>query len=82
MDVNRAVSEFVSQGRELHHLLRSDGNQLAEAELLVLAAQLHVLKIEIAMIRSLKRFRARRSLAYRAGKRNRSKRTPRNGPPR
>jgi hypothetical protein len=25
MDVNRAVSEFVSQGRDLHHLLRSDG---------------------------------------------------------
>src|SRR4029079_3860562 len=29
---------------------------------------------------SLKRFQARTSLAYRAGKRNRSKRTPRNGP--
>ena len=82
MDVNRAVSEFVNQGKDLHHLLRLDGNELSEAELVALSAQLHLLKIEIAMIRSSKRFQARTSPAYREGKRNRSKRKQKNGPPR
>ena len=61
MDVKRAVYDFVSQGNDLFHLLRSGGNYLDEAELTMLNSQLHTLKIEISMIRRLKRYQARKN---------------------
>ena len=56
MDIHRAVTEFVSQsGRDLFHLLRSEGIMLSESELLALGIQLQVLENEVAITRMLKK---------------------------
>ena len=55
MDIHGAVTEFVSLGRNLFQLLRSEGIMLSDSEVLVIDAQLQVLENEIAIIRMLKR---------------------------
>ena len=56
MDIHRAVTEFVSHsGRNLFHLLRSEGIMLSESELLALDVQLQVLENEVAITRMLKK---------------------------
>ena len=56
MDIHRAVTEFVSQGgRDLFHLLRSEGIMLSESELLALDVQLQVLENEVAITKMLKK---------------------------
>jgi len=56
MDIHRAVTEFVSQsGRNLFHLLRSEGIMLSESELIALGVQLQVLENEVAITRMLKK---------------------------
>jgi hypothetical protein len=61
MDVKRAVCEFVSQGRDLFHLLRSDGTELSESELVMLSVQLHILENEVGIIRGLQKYHAKAS---------------------
>jgi hypothetical protein len=61
MDVKRAVSEFVSQGRDLFHLLRSDGIELSESELVMLSVQLHILENEVGILRGLQKYHANAS---------------------
>ena len=55
MDIHGAVTEFVSLGRNLFHLLRSEGIMLSDSEVLVIDAQLQVLENEIAIVRMLKK---------------------------
>jgi len=56
MDIHRAVTEFVSHsGRNLFHLLRSEGIMLSESELLALDVQLSVLENEVAITKMLKK---------------------------
>jgi hypothetical protein len=61
MDVKRAVCEFVSQGRDLFHLLRSDGIELSESELVMLSVQLHILGNEVGIIRGLQKYHPKAS---------------------
>jgi hypothetical protein len=56
MDVNRAVNDFLSQGKDLFHLIRSDGIQLSDAELVMLRVQLHLLDSEAIITQSRKQF--------------------------
>jgi hypothetical protein len=68
MDVKRAVSQFVSQGGDLFHLLRSDGIQLSESELVMLSVQLHILENEVGIIRGLQKYQAKTSARFSDGK--------------
>ena len=54
MDIHHAVTEFVSLGRDVFDLLRSEGITLAESELLALEVQLQVLENEVAITKMLK----------------------------
>jgi hypothetical protein len=56
MDVNRAVNDFLTQGKNLFHLIRSDGIQLSDAELVMLRVQLHLLDSEAIITQSRKQF--------------------------
>jgi hypothetical protein len=57
MDIQRAVSEFVSKGKGLFHLLRSKGEALSDVDLMTLREQLHILDTEADHLQNLKQFR-------------------------
>jgi hypothetical protein len=57
MDIQRAVSEFVSKGKDLFHLLRSKGEALSDVDLMTLREQLHILDTEADHLQNLKQFR-------------------------
>jgi hypothetical protein len=59
MDIQRAVSEFVSKGKGLFHLLRSKGEALSDVDLMTLREQLHILDTEADHLQNLKQFRLR-----------------------
>jgi hypothetical protein len=61
MDIRRAVSEFVSQGKGLFHQLRSKGEALSDVDLVTLREQLHILDTEADHLQNLKHFRSKNS---------------------
>lgn len=46
MDLQRAVRDFVSVGKDLYQQLRTSGETLSDLDLLALREQLHMLDIE------------------------------------
>jgi hypothetical protein len=61
MDIRRAVSEFVSQGKGLFHQLRSKGEALSDVDLVTLREQLHILDTEADHLQNIKHFRSKNS---------------------
>jgi hypothetical protein len=50
MDIERAVDDFVSRGKNLFHHLRSEGESLSDLGLRILRVQLHILHVETARL--------------------------------
>lgn len=50
MDLSRAVSEFVSMGRNLFRLLQVEGQTVSKLDLDILRTQLHILQAEITSL--------------------------------
>lgn len=63
MDIQRAVSEFVSQGTGLFHRLRSKGEALSDVDLVTLREQLHILDTEADHLQNLKQWRSRTAVS-------------------
>ena len=61
MDIQRAVSEFISQGKSLYHRLRSNGEVLSDVDLMTLREQLHILDTEADHLQNLKQLRSEES---------------------
>jgi len=55
MDIERAVGDFVSKGRELFHRLRSEGESLSDLALGLLRTQLHILNVETSRLKQARR---------------------------
>ena len=56
MRTQRAVSEFIAQGKNLYHQLRSEGEAISDVELVDLREQLHILDAEAGHLQELKEF--------------------------
>lgn len=56
MDIQRAVNEFIAEGKNLYHRLRSEGEDLSDVELMALREQLHILDAEAGDLQELKEF--------------------------
>jgi len=54
MSIQRAVNEFVSQGKDLYRQLRSNGATLSDVDLMTLREQLHILDAEAGHLQDLK----------------------------
>jgi len=60
MDLRRAVSDFVNQGRELCHRLRSpESRTLTAVDLHVLRAQVHLISNEIVTLQHLQKVQSK-----------------------
>lgn len=59
MDIQRAVTEFVSQGTGLYHRLRTKGETLSDVDLVTLREQLHILDVEAGHLQELKQIRSK-----------------------
>ena len=55
MDIERAVGDFVSNGKDLFHGLRSEGQSLSDLALGMLRPQLHILTVEAARLNHARR---------------------------
>lgn len=56
MSLQRAVNEFISQGKNLYHRLRTEGETLSDVQLVALREQLHILDAEAGHLQELKEF--------------------------
>jgi len=56
MDIERAVDDFVSRGRDLFRHLRLEGQSLSHLALGMLRTQLHILTVEAARLKRVKQF--------------------------
>lgn len=50
MDIERAVDDFVSRGKDLYHQIKSEGGALSSLGLHTLQTQLHILQVEARRI--------------------------------
>lgn len=56
MRTQRAVSEFIAQGKDLYRQLRLEGEDISDVELVALREQLHILDAEAGHLQELKEF--------------------------
>lgn len=78
MNIRRSVSQFVSQGNDIFHQLRSEGEVLSDVDLVTLREQLYILDTEADHLQNLKQPRSEtsrsipygRGLATRTGRHN------------
>lgn len=69
MNIRRSVSQFVSQGNDIFHQLRSEGEVLSDVDLVTLREQLYILDTEADHLQNLKQPRSEmsRSIPYGRG---------------
>jgi hypothetical protein len=56
MRTQRAVSEFIAQGKDLYRQLRTEGEGISDVDLVALREQLHILDEEAGHLQELKEF--------------------------
>jgi hypothetical protein len=59
MDIRTAARDFVANGQDFLHRLRTDGEKLSEEDLASLSTHLHELSVNVQRLQNLLLFKAR-----------------------